>query len=123
MNGCSFQQVLWQNLCWFLFFAGFQYFIFEADFLENEILFQKTEVPFLVESTKTEHASFPYKNDISEAHVKRNKMVSTKLAYHKERSFDSNHFIFLKTSFQFKNLLQGDDLMYQRLKCPYSYIL
>ena len=35
--------------------------------------------------------------------------------YYKERSFASNYFIFLKILFQFKNLLQRADLMYQRL--------
>ena len=32
-------------------------------------------------------------------------MVSTEWTYHKERSFASNYFIFLKILFQFKNLL------------------
>ena len=41
-------------------FKRFQYFDFETDFLANENLFQKTEVPFLVESTNIENASFPY---------------------------------------------------------------
>ena len=39
--------------CFYVIFSGnferFQYF--ETDFLENENLFQKTGVPFLVEST------------------------------------------------------------------------
>ena len=35
--------------------------------------------PFLVESNKIENASFPYKIAISEANVKTNRMVSTKL--------------------------------------------
>ena len=48
----------------------FQYFNFEKDFLENGNLFQKTGVPFLVESTKSENASFPYKTTISEAMLK-----------------------------------------------------
>ena len=60
---------------------------------------------FLVESTKTENASFPYKAAISEANVKTNKMIATKWTYQKERSFASNYFIFLKILFQFKNLL------------------
>ena len=107
----------------FYFLQVFNTLSLKQIFWKTKFFFKKLKYRFLVESTKTEHASFPYKNDILEAHVKRNRMVSTKLAYHKERSFDSNHFIFLKTSFQFKNLLQGDDLMYQRLKCPYSYIL
>ena len=60
---------------------------------------------FLVERTKIEKASFPYKTDISEANVKTNRMVTTKWAYHRERSFASNYFIFLKVLFQFKKLL------------------
>ena len=50
-------------------FKRFQYFNFEIDFLENKNLFQKTGVQFLVESTKIENASFPYKTAISEANV------------------------------------------------------
>ena len=50
-------------------------------------------------------------------------MVSTKWIYHKERSFAINCFIFLETLFQFKNLLERVDLMYQRSKFPYSYFL
>ena len=46
---------LWENQ-W-----KFQYLNFETDFLENENLFQKIGVPFLVESTEIEIASFPYK--------------------------------------------------------------
>ena len=86
-------------------FEHFQYFNYETDFLENENFFQKTGVPFLVEPTKIEKASFPYKTAISEAIVKTNRMVTTKLAYHREQSFASNYFIFLKVLFQFKNLL------------------
>ena len=45
-------------------FKRFQYFDFETDFLANENLFQKTEVPFLVESTNIEnaylHTKLPY---------------------------------------------------------------
>ena len=80
-------------------FERFQYFNFETDFLENKKLFQKTGVLFLVESTKIENALFPYKTAISEANVKTNRMVSTKWIYHKERSFASNYFIFLKILF------------------------
>ena len=72
-------------------FERFQYFNFETDFQENENLFQ-LEYRFLVESTKIENASFPYKTAISEANVKTNRMVSTKSTYHKERSFASNNF-------------------------------
>ena len=84
-------------------FAPFQYFIFETNFLGNEILFSKNwSINFLFESTKIENASFPYKTDISEAHVTINRMVSTKWTYQKERSLASKYFIFLKNLFQFK---------------------
>ena len=58
-------------------FERFPYFNFEIDFQENENLFQKTGVPFLVESTKID-ALFPYKTTISEANVKTNRLVSAK---------------------------------------------
>ena len=86
-------------------FEHFQYFNFETDFLENENFFQKLEYRFLVERTKIEKASFPYKTATSEANVKTNRMVNTKRAYHRELSFASNYFILLKVLFQFKNLL------------------
>ena len=77
-------------------FECFQYLNFKTDFLENENLFQKAGVPFLIESTNIESASFPYKTAISEANVKTNRMVSTKWTYHKEHSFASNYFIFFE---------------------------
>ena len=67
--------------------------------------FNKLEYCFLVERIKIEKASFPYKTTISEANVKTNRMVTTKWAYHRELSFASNYFIFLKVLFQFKYLL------------------
>ena len=71
----------------------------------NENFSQKMEYRFLVESTKIERASFPYKTAISEASVMTNRMVSTKWTYREERSFTSNkYFIFFKILFQFKNL-------------------
>ena len=69
--------------------------------------FKKVGYRFLVESTTTENASFPYKTAISEANVKTNKMVTTKWTYHKEWSFSSNYFIFLKILFQLKNLIKS----------------
>ena len=61
----------------------FRYFNFELDCLENENLFQKTEVwifsyGVLVESTKIQNTSLPYKTAISEANVNTNKIVSSK---------------------------------------------
>ena len=86
-------------------FEHLQYFNFETGFLENENSFQKIGVRFLVERTKIEKASFPYKTAVSEANVKTNRLVTTKWTYKRERSFASNYFIFLKVLFQFKNLL------------------
>ena len=54
-------------------FKRFQYFSFETNLLENEILFQKTEVLFLVEATKIENTSFPLKTALSVANVKTNR--------------------------------------------------
>ena len=82
-------------------FEHFQYFNFETDFLENE----KMEYRFFIEHTKIKKASFPYKTAVSEVNVKTNKMLTTKWAYHREWSFASNYFIFLKVLFQFTNLL------------------
>ena len=70
-----------------------------------KVFLRKLEYRFLVESTKIESASFPYKTAISKANIKKNKMESEKLTYHKERSFASNYFIFLEILFHFKNLL------------------
>ena len=75
-------------------FEHFQHFNFEADFLENENFFKKLEYRFLAERTKIEKTSFPYKTAISAANVKINRMVTTKRAYNRERSFGSNYFIF-----------------------------
>ena len=63
------------------------------------------EYCFLVESTKIESASFPYKTAISEANVKENRIINTNWTCHKEWSFASNYFILLKILFQLKNLL------------------
>ena len=70
-------------------------------FWKTKTCFKQVGYSFLVESTMIENASFPYKTAISEANVKTNKMVTTKCTYHKERSFSSNYFIFLKILFQF----------------------
>ena len=62
-----------RSACFYVTISGnferFQYFNFETDFLENENVFQKLEYCFLVESTKTENASFPFKTAISEVNV------------------------------------------------------
>ena len=66
--------------------------------------FKKLEYRFLVESSSSENASFPYKAAISEANLKTKRMVSTKWSYHIEWRFASNYFNLLKIVFQFKNL-------------------
>ena len=82
-------------------FECFHYFNFETNFLKNENLFPEIcIILFLVESTKIESAIFPHKTALPEANVKINRMRSTKWTYHKERSFASNYFIFLKILFR-----------------------
>ena len=78
---------------------------------------------FLVESTKIKNLSFPYNTAISEANGKTNRMVTTKWTHHKEQSYASYYFIFFKILFQFKNLLQRADLLYNKPKYPYLYFL
>ena len=59
-------------------------------FWKTKTFFKKLEYRSLVESTKIENASFPYKTVMSEANVKSNRMVSTQWTYHIERSFTCN---------------------------------
>ena len=74
-------------------------------FWKKKTFFKILEYHFLVESTKIENASFPYKTALLEVNAKTIRIVSTKWAYQNEWSFAINYFIFLKTLFQFKNLL------------------
>ena len=68
--------------------------------MKNANPFQKSGVPFLVESTEIENAIFPYKTALSEAYIKTNRIESTKWIYHKEFSFAKNYyFLFSKTLF------------------------
>ena len=89
-NGCLFPPFE-RSACFYVTisesFKRFQYFNFETNFLENEKLFRKLEHRFLVEATKTENTSFPFKTALSEANVKTNGMTTTKWTYHKEWSF------------------------------------
>ena len=70
------------------------------------ISFKKLDYLFLVENTKIENASLPYKTAISEANVKTNWIVSTKWTYHKERSisvttlFSKNFCFSLRTTYK-----------------------
>ena len=68
-------------------------------FRKMNTFFSKLKYRLFVESTKIENTSLLYKTAISKADVKTNRMVTTKLTYHKERSFSSNYFIFSKKNF------------------------
>ena len=70
-------------------------------FWKTKIIFKKLEYHFLVETTKIENISFPFKTVLPEANVKTNRMATTKCIYHKVWSFASNYFIFLENLFQF----------------------
>ena len=82
-------------------FERFQYFNFKTNFLENENRFQKLNYCFLVETTKIENTSFPFKTALSQGNIKTNRMATTKWTYHKEWNFASNDFIFFENLFQF----------------------
>ena len=71
-------------------------------FWKTKTIFQKLEYSFLVESTKIENTSFPYKTAISEANVKANRMVTAKWTYHIKRSLASNYFFFWKSCFSLR---------------------
>ena len=68
-------------------------------FWKMKSFFKRLEYCFIVESTKIENASSPYKTVILEANVKTNRMVSTKGTHPEKRSFATNYFFFLKILF------------------------
>ena len=70
-------------------------------FWKTKTFFKKLEHCFLVETTKIENTSFPFKTALSEANAKTNRTMTTKWVYHKEWSFASNYFIFFEYLFQF----------------------
>ena len=69
---------------------------------KTKTFFKKLEYLFLVENTKIENTTFRNTTTLPEANVKTNRMGSTKLTHHKERSFASNYFIFTKSFFSVK---------------------
>ena len=71
-------------------------------FWKTRTFFKKLEYRFLVESTKIENASFPYKTAISDPDVKTNRIVSTKWTYHKEGSFANSCLIILRFCFSLR---------------------
>ena len=62
--------------------------------------FKKLEYNFLVETTKIENTSFPFKTTLSESNVKTNRKDTTNWTYYKKWTFASNYFIFLENFFQ-----------------------
>ena len=73
----------------------------EQIFWKTKTFFKKLEYHFLVETTKIENTSFPFKTALSETNVKTNRMATTKWTYRKKWSFSRNDFIFLEKFFQF----------------------
>ena len=71
-------------------------------FWKTKTFFKKMECRFLVENTKIENVSFPYKTTILETNVKANTAVNTKWTNRKERSFASNYFFFKKNCFNLR---------------------
>ena len=84
---------MWQSV---KIFNVFNTLTLKQIFWKTKTFFKKLEYRFLVESTKIENASFPYKTAITEANVKTNRMVTTKWTYRKEQSFASSYFIFFE---------------------------
>ena len=70
-------------------------------FWSTKTFFKKLESRFLAKTIKIENTLFSFKTALSEANVKTNRMTTIKLTYHKEWSFASDYFIFLKNLFQF----------------------
>ena len=110
---------IWQSV---KVFNVFNTLILIQIFWNMKTFSKKLEYRFLVENTKIENTSLPFKTALSEANVKTNRMATTKWTNHKEWSFASNCLILLENLFQFYNLLKRVNLMYKRPKCPYSYI-
>ena len=79
----------------------FNTFTLKQIFWKTKTFFKKLEYCFLVETTKIENTSFPFKTDLSEANVKTNRMATTKWTFHKKWSFASNYFIFFENLFKF----------------------
>ena len=83
-------------------FECFQYLSLKQIFWKTKTFFKKLEYRFLVESTKIQKSSFPYKTIISETNVKTNRMVSIKWTYHKEKSLQVTILFFWKFCFSLR---------------------
>ena len=67
-----------------------------------QTLFRKLENRFLVESTKNDNATFPYKTALLEGNVEANRMRSTKWVYHKNGVLPVTTLFFLKFCFSLR---------------------
>ena len=72
-------------------------------FWKTKTFFKKLEYSFMVEITKIEKASFPYKNALSKANFNTNKMVTTKWTYNKERVLSVTTLFFWKFCFSLRS--------------------
>ena len=79
---------------------------FNKIFWKTKTYFRKLEYRFLVETTKIENTSFPFKTALPEANAKTNRMATAKWIYYKVWSFVSNYFIFLENLFHFRTYLK-----------------
>ena len=68
-------------------------------FWKTKTFLKKLEYSFLVEATKIENTSFPFKTAMSETNIKTNRMSTTKWSYQKEWSSASNYVIFVENFF------------------------
>ena len=74
-------------------------------FQKTKTFFKNLKYRYLVERTTIVNASFPYEAAISKANVKKNRMVTTKLTYHKGEVLPATTSFFGKKLFQFENIL------------------
>ena len=92
---------MWQSL---EILNDFNTFTLKQILWKTQTLFKKLEYCFLVESTKIDNITFPYKTALSEANVKTNRMGSKKQTYHINGVFPVTTFLFRKFCFRLGTL-------------------
>ena len=101
----------------------FQQSTLKQIFQKTETFFKKLEFVFQLKALRLKthhfHTKLPYQKPI----LRQIKWWLKKWTHHKEGSFASNYFNFLKILFQFKNLIYRVEFWYQQSKCPYLYFL
>ena len=70
-------------------------------FQKTKTFSKKLECLSLVETTKIENTSFPFKTALSEANVKKNRMLTTKWAYPSSEVLPVTALLFWKICFSF----------------------